>query len=138
MRVAARSRSCVGFTAAFVAKAGAASAQPLPALGASSGTLVLANTLVVAFLCHYNAVQRVRRVVLGMAPSASVPTQVLPRAAGPDARALRAGRRLRRRGGSQAGRAPSWLSAALCLSRRVGVRRVAVRKEREHVRARRA
>jgi len=47
----------VAYTSVFLARAGAAAALPVPALRVGAGTAVLANTLVVAFLCHYNALQ---------------------------------------------------------------------------------
>ena len=72
----------IAYTASFIGKNGATTdVAPIPATQTCSGTLVLANTLVVAFLCHYNAVQyyrelsprrrtpdKFRRAVLGRRP----------------------------------------------------------------------
>jgi len=53
----------VGFTALFLLSAGRVPAEAaVPALRVTPGSLVLANTLVVAFLCHYNAVQYYREL----------------------------------------------------------------------------
>ena len=51
----------IAYTASFIGKNGVTpDVAPIPATQTCSGTLVLANTLVVAFLCHYNAVQYYR------------------------------------------------------------------------------
>ena len=53
----------IAYTASFIGKNGATTdVAPIPATQTCSGTLVLANTLVVAFLCHYNAVQYYREL----------------------------------------------------------------------------
>jgi hypothetical protein len=53
----------IAYTASFIGKNGVTSdVAPIPATQTCSGTLVLANTLVVAFLCHYNAVQYYREL----------------------------------------------------------------------------
>ena len=53
----------IAYTASFIGRNGVTSdATPIPATQTCSGTLVLANTLVVAFLCHYNAVQYYREL----------------------------------------------------------------------------
>jgi hypothetical protein len=53
----------IAYTASFIGKNGVTSdVTPIPATQTCSGTLVLANTLVVAFLCHYNAVQYYREL----------------------------------------------------------------------------
>jgi len=50
------------YTAAFVANAGGAGANAVPALRVGAGTPGLASTLVVAFLCHYNALAYYREL----------------------------------------------------------------------------
>ena len=53
----------IAYTASFIGKNGISTdVAPIPATQTCSGTLVLANTLVVAFLCHYNAVQYYREL----------------------------------------------------------------------------
>ena len=53
----------IAYTASFIGKNGVTTdVAPIPATQTCSGTLVLANTLVVAFLCHYNAVQYYREL----------------------------------------------------------------------------
>lgn len=53
----------IAYTASFIGRSGNVDVvAPIPSMQVCSGTLVLANTMVVAFLCHYNAVQYYREL----------------------------------------------------------------------------